>query len=795
MSADYVRLCPTCGAQNAPDILRCACGALLVGIDLSARAALETAAQDLPVETTSTAAISENVEGSLCPHADCAQPNPPGSTRCVYCDRPLDSTDDGLSGGAPGIPSLITLPGALRADYRIERALPTMGAEAELLIVVPLAGGDEKVAKIYRHGIHPNREVQTRLARIDRQHRVEVLASGISDGFAYELMEYCQAGSLRELLDAGPPSSDSLREIIGELATAISGVHQAGLIHRDLKPENVLVRQSAPLDLILTDFSIASLHNATLRFTGVARTLAYGAPETLSGVIDDKADWWSLGMIILEAALGAHPFAGLSDAVILHRLTTRSIDLAAVNDPMLRKLLRGLLLRDPKARWGAEEIARWLANDPDLPEVASDESGRQALQPYQIGDEECFTPDQLAVALARHWPQAVSDLDNGLLLTWFRSELKDQNQVRFLIELNLERALHVDVRLLRLILDLAPGIPPVWRGEGIGLRDILQRADRALKNDTEAAQWLDALYEHRVLDAYAAAGNALVGDIVKRWHDALDQFNTAWTTAIEHITRAHKASSISRFDEAMFGTTIPLRPSPRQLHARLLALAYDEGWAARLRQYLAGEIPRLAVHCPWLLTAGDVASLPPANLLALETLLPEARKQAKQTAEREKTSEEEALASTRQLQADAAMAIAEMQQAAQLPLLNDNAGAELADAIEKFSALAAQIRALGRSDAAHEQLRKRVARAEPIASRITRANNALAERRAENRGWFNQHTLGFFALALVLLPIIVSPRIFTPLLGAGLLFAAWRLLPNYFTRREIRALASKLTSA
>jgi serine/threonine protein kinase len=818
VSAEYIRLCPTCGNENTPEVMRCRCGALLAGLDLIARVALpvtpagntppgvpgnaaaaaanpETAAAPTIGPTTTdatTVAPDDEASETTCPHADCAQPNPPGSTRCLYCDRPMAGSEDGLSGPAPGIPALVSLPSALRERFRIERALPATGAEAELLIVAPLAGGPELVAKIYRHGIHPDRDVIARLARIAPAHRVEMIESGLSDGFTYELMEYCRPGSLRDLLRSATPTPARLREIIAELAAAIAGVHEAGLIHRDLKPENVLIRSLEPLDLILTDFGIASLQNATLRFTGVARTLAYGAPETLSGVINGKADWWSLGMMMLEAARGSHPFTGLSDAVILHHLTTRPIDLAAVNDPKLRKLLRGLLLRDPKARWGSTEVTRWLADDPQLADPAVEELPVSGRRPYQIGKEECFSVDQLAVALARNWPQALSDLDNGLLMNWFRTELKDQNLVRFLIDLNMERTLHVDIRLLRLIIDLAPGIPPVWRGESLSLRSLLMRADQALKSDAEAAQWLDTLYEFRVLDAYAAAGNSEMSDIVRRWQGALSEFNSAWNEAIDLIKAGARPGSASSFDEAMYGTSTPLRPSPRQLHARLLAVAYDEGWAARLRRHLAQEVARLSVHSPWLQRLGHLDSLGPAQLLAVESLLPEARKHADRAEAQARQADADALAQTRQLQADTTMAIGEMRQSASITFFTNDSCAELRHAIERFSGLAAQVRALGRTDPAHQNLRLQIARLEPIASRMSRLIDTLVERRAENRGWFSRQTLGFFWLALILVPLIINEGLFYPLLVSGAVFAAWRLLPNFFTLREIKALAAKI---
>ncbi len=786
MSGDYLRLCPTCGAENAPEIMRCACGALLAGVDLTTRESLLPAGE-LAEKTPSTAAGSEL---HRCPHADCGQDNPPGSERCLYCDRPLTTPDAGLSRQ----PSLMALPTALRQRYRIERPLPSQGGEADLLLVSSLADSSSRVAKIYRHGIHPEREVMARLASVDPAHCIEILESGSSDGFTYELMEYCPLGSLRDLLRRGQPDAADLRTILAELADAIAAIHQLRLIHRDLKPENILLRSTTPLDLVLTDFGIASVCKATLRFTGQARTLAYAAPETLSGIIDDKTDWWSLGMIMLEAASGQHPFAGLSDAVILHRLSTRPVDVSAVNDPKLGKLLRGLLLRDPKPRWGAAEIRRWLADDPGLPEVFAEETRPPAGNPYQIGDALCFTREQLAVALAQHWPKALSDLDNGLLMNWLRQELKDQNLVRFLIELNHERKLHADLRLLHLIIELAPGIPPVWRGTSLGLREILKHADLALKNDASASLWLQELDEFAVLSTYAAAGNAEMADIDQRWHDALAQFNTTWTQLLEAIkvARHRQQNGITLFDDAMYGPGIPLRPSPQQLHARLLALSYDAAWVSRWRQHLAHETGLLALDCPWLETFGELAELPASRLLAIECLLPEARKQVKKQREREHNDAVEALARSRQLQQECQLALDELARFAGRWLIDAGQFQELQQRIEHFSQLSRQLRALGHGDADYQATRQAIARHAPTVNRIRDRIENLLARQTENRGWFSAPSLGFFMAALILLPLIVSERLFYPLLLGGTLLGVWRLLPNYFARRDIRELARRL---
>lgn len=793
MTQNAIRLCPTCGRENAATILRCPCGALLTGVDLSSRA--EPVAAPAPTQAKPETDIGpicpvSICPVSICPFSDCAQPNPPGSEVCVYCNRPLHESQAPETEPARHV---FHLPRALDERYRVVEALPAGGAEAELFIVEPSVGGDERlVAKVYRHGIHPKPEVQKRLAAIDPAHKVRLIESGLSEGFTYELMEYCRHGSLRGLLRSGPLAPDRLREVAAELAIALVAVHEANLIHRDLKPENVLIRTLKPLDLVLTDFGIASVLDATLRFTGTARTLAYGAPETLAGILDQKADFWSLGMILLEATLGRHPFADLSDAVILHRLTTRPMDLAEVREPNLKKLLRGLLLRNPKARWGGDEIRRWLAGDADLREPA-DEADLSKIKPYRIGDESCFTPEQLAVALARHWTLAVSDLENGLLMTWFRQELQDQNLVRFLIDLNFDRQVALDLRLLRLLLYLAPGLPPVWRGESVGLGAILAKVGQALKGDQAAARFLVDLLQDRVLAAYAAAGNPEIGDLLQRWQSAFEQFQTGWQAAEARLRQRPKTGDTVYFDDVVYGQHAGLNPPPEGLvHARLLAMIYDEAWQARLRSLLQTEVARYGLDCPWLTELGQPADCPAAQLLVLHGLLPEARRQASKLAEKRTEAAAQARVQQRQLQENGVLALEELARAAQPLIFHDAACQELAGALDTYFALLAEVRALGSADEATLTLRNRLVRVEPYANRLRLRLDDFMIRRTENRGWLNRHTAQVVAGAVVLTILAGATRWLPWLMFLTALTLAWRLLPNFFQGRALRKLGRQV---
>ncbi|MCX7220116.1 MAG: protein kinase, partial [Burkholderiales bacterium] len=287
-SPEYIRRCPSCETENAAQTMRCACGALLTGIDLSLK---KSAVPALQIDDSQvSAAVPEPGAALFCAYEDCAQANPAGSEICLYCNRPLPlasvvqtTAQTTVHTNQLGqIQSLLSLPSALKNRYRILRPLPTQGAEAELLLVQELESNVQRIAKIYRHGIQMKAEVQLRVANIPAEHRVLQLEAGLSDGYAFEVMEFCEQGSLRQLLQEKLAQAQyfdpaSLTLIVQELSSAIASVHAAGLLHRDLKPENILIRTLEPLDLVLTDFGISSVLDATQKLTGMARTLPYAS--------------------------------------------------------------------------------------------------------------------------------------------------------------------------------------------------------------------------------------------------------------------------------------------------------------------------------------------------------------------------------------------------------------------------------------------------------------------------------------------------------------------------------------
>lgn len=796
MSADLVRICPACGAHQPPERMRCDCGALLFGVDLTRPPAADAAASAPEAPPAAPSAVAHE----RCPHADCDQLNPAGSSICLYCNRPLNVDAVAHAAKAGPAPALLQLPTALRARYRVLEAFKASGAEADILMIERNPPESQApaslVAKIYRQGILPNTEVQARIAKVDARHRVTVFEAGLSDGHAYEVMEYCAHGSLRQHMNGQAQAAAFIANVIGELAGALQAVHEAALVHRDLKPENVLLRGEQPLDLVLTDFSTASIIDATQRFTGIARTLLYAAPETLSGVLDAKTDYWALGMMLLEMATGAHPFRGLSDAVILYQLTTRAMDLSGVADARLRQLIGGLLLRDPKRRWGAHEVSRWLASDTDLPDTVERDAEPGFAHPYAVLGERCTTLEQLAVAFARHWQAGVADLDSSQLLRWFTNVQKDQNAVRLLLGLRHDSGLNIDQQLLRFILHYAPGIPPMWQGRGIELPALLAQASQALRGDEAAGEWLAQLYRQRVLDTYAAAGNAQLAELAERWNTAVENFDTAWKACVallhSHGEAAPDPGRVVSYDDVVYGrrgSIDPAPPPPAVLYPRLLAAAYDPAWVERQRGKLAREWAALAVQHPRLVDPGDPGAMTPAQLLACQALLPELRKMAK------RQTHEEAQRRQRQEKTSAELRTAYRANQAKIGMYARRVAflfpdtVSLRQALREHADLMARIRAHDDTSEEWLALRRQALRGEPVALRLRDLCDRLSERATANSGWFNEQTATFGFVALLVARILGGLLfLLATIVGVSL----WRRLPMLQMVRDIRRLGRSI---
>jgi Serine/threonine protein kinase len=267
-----------------------------------------------------------------------------------------------------GITTLKTFRGC-----KVLEELPARGGEADNYILE--CNGIKAFLKLYRKGLSPKVDLKRlqEISRSYREHLVEIYDAGYDQqtGRYYEIMEYIEHGDLRSLLNQIKGKTIDKKEkiidkVVSEIAEALNVLHKNNIIHRDLKPANILIRDKDKLDLVLTDFGIARALEEDLskvQTTGFKGTTHYMAPEELSGYFGKEIDWWHLGVIVYELVFGKHPFESLTDKVVINALVTKGIEIPQGVPEKYSLLLKGLLTRDYKKRWGYEQVKRWLSGD------------------------------------------------------------------------------------------------------------------------------------------------------------------------------------------------------------------------------------------------------------------------------------------------------------------------------------------------------------------------------------------------------------------------------------------------
>ena len=129
------------------------------------------------------------------------------------------------------------------------------------------------------------------------------------------VMDYCEAGTLRSLMDdeiklALPQSLKLVTDILAGLEHA----HSHGIIHCDIKPENILLNvQAYGWTAKISDFGIARLIQELPELPtdrGNTGSPAYMAPERFYGQYSPASDIYSVGVLLFELLAGHRPFSG-----------------------------------------------------------------------------------------------------------------------------------------------------------------------------------------------------------------------------------------------------------------------------------------------------------------------------------------------------------------------------------------------------------------------------------------------------------------------------------------------------
>jgi Protein kinase domain len=181
-------------------------------------------------------------------------------------------------------------------------------------------------------------------------------------GQPYIAMELLEGETLEEFFARAGTLPENVAAAIGaQIAWALSGAHESGVIHRDLTPDNIFLLDKlwrgcadiAPR-VVVIDFGVARveiLSKSTLEIS-ISGKPGYMSPEQTSGhAATPQMDLYALGAVLYQMAAGRPPFSASTPTELmeLHAHAELPELPASVSDPYCQ-LVRALMEKNPDHR-------------------------------------------------------------------------------------------------------------------------------------------------------------------------------------------------------------------------------------------------------------------------------------------------------------------------------------------------------------------------------------------------------------------------------------------------------------
>lgn len=175
----------------------------------------------------------------------------------------------------------------------------------------------------------------------------------------YIALEFVDGPSLDKLIERDSPLPDDVALwIFLDCCRALQYAHDRKVVHRDIKPANILLSKKG--DVKLVDFGIAAMageeEEGLTREGTTLGTPSYMAPEQFedSKSVDNRADIYSMGVMLYEMVTGAKPYPGTFSPEAIAKIQKGKYKSARKLNRKVSLLVNGIIKRcmrvNPKHR-------------------------------------------------------------------------------------------------------------------------------------------------------------------------------------------------------------------------------------------------------------------------------------------------------------------------------------------------------------------------------------------------------------------------------------------------------------